>query len=85
MQLSIKAAELRFDDKREVKHYANQLLNVVRDEDQGNDLYTVYNRIQENLTQSDRMIDMNGNIIGGVDNMFDDVRLNKELFELVTI
>ena len=57
----------------------------LQDEDQNNDLYTVLNRIQENLTQPDRLFNEYGNLIDGVNNINDDIRLNKELFELVTI
>ena len=83
MSLAVKASELRFG--KDKNQYAEQLLNIVRDEDQNNDLYTVLNRIQENLTQPDRLFNEYGNLIDGVNNINDDIRLNKELFELVTI
>jgi hypothetical protein len=80
ISLAVKAAELRFGTN--VNFDVNQLLNIHRDEDKGNDLWTVYNRIQENLTKSNLLIDKNGQLIGGVDNIFEDVKINQELFEL---
>lgn len=63
------AAKLRFnedDDKFDI----DALLKVNRTEDEGNDVWTVFNRIQENLTYD-------------VKNKEEDIRLNKELFNLV--
>ena len=85
MNLAIKAAELRFDNKREARQYAEQLLTVVRDEDKGNDIYTVLNRIQENLTQPNRIINENGIWLDGVNDINSDAHINQELFELVTV
>ena len=85
MNLAIKAAELRFNNKREARQYAEQLLTVVRDEDKGDDIYTVLNRIQENLTQPNRIINENGIWLDGVNDINSDARINQELFELVTV
>ena len=60
-----------------------QLLNVTREEDRGNGLWTVYNRIQENLTQSGRLVDATGKVLGGTITPREDMRVNKELFGLV--
>jgi hypothetical protein len=63
------AAKLRFnedDDKFDI----NALLKVNRTEDEGNDVWTVFNRIQENLTYD-------------VKNKEEDIWLNKQLFNLV--
>jgi hypothetical protein len=63
------AAKLRFneDDNR---FDIDALLKVNRVEDEGNDVWTVFNRIQENLTHD-------------VKNKEEDIWLNKQLFNLV--
>jgi hypothetical protein len=48
----------------------DDLIAVNRIEDESNDLWTVFNRIQENLTHD-------------VSNMKEDIRLNQQLFSLV--
>ena len=45
-------------------------------------MWTVFNRIQENLTQPQRILDENGKKMGGVSNVDEDTRINKELFQL---
>lgn len=78
--LANRAARLRFEkDQIDV----NQLLQVNRPEDEGNDLWTVYNRIQENLTQPNRLFDRNGYVLSGVNGVRNDVKINQDLFELV--
>jgi len=67
--LAYNAAKLRFnedDDKFDI----DALLKVNRVEDEGNDVWTVFNRIQENLTHD-------------VKNKEEDIWLNKQLFNLV--
>lgn len=80
VELATKAAKKRFGSKRTID--ASQLLKVVRDEDEGNNLWNVFNRIQENLTQSNRLVDLQGKPLSGVDNISEDTKLNKELTEL---
>ena len=63
------AAKLRFN-KDDDKFDIDALLKVNRTEDEGNDVWTVFNRIQENLTYD-------------VKNKEEDIRLNKQLFNLV--
>ena len=68
-KLAYDAAKLRFkedDDKFDI----DALLKVNRTEDEGNDVWTVFNRIQENLTHD-------------VKNKEEDIKLNKQLFNLV--
>jgi hypothetical protein len=65
--LAYEAAKLRYDNLDDID--INDLLSVNRIEDEGNDLWTVFNRIQENL-------------IGDVANLNEDIRLNKQLFSL---
>lgn len=80
MSLAVKAAESRFGKDHGIN--VAQLLNVVREEDEGNDLWTVYNRIQENVTQSSRIYNPEGKLITGVNDPYEDRRINKELFQL---
>ena len=83
MSLATRAAEVRFGKGHRVD--VSQLLNVVREEDKGEDVWTVFNRIQENLTQPHRITDHLGNIMNGITNVEEDTRINKELFELVAV
>jgi hypothetical protein len=83
MVLATQAANVRFGKGHRID--VSQLLNVVRDEDKGEDVWTVFNRIQENLTQPHRITDHLGNIMNGVTNIEEDTRINKELFELVAV
>ena len=80
MNLATQAAEARFGKGHRVD--VSQLLNVVRDEDKGDDVWTVFNRIQENLTQPHRITDHMGNMMNGVSDIIEDTRINKELFQL---
>jgi hypothetical protein len=68
-RLAYNSAKLRFnedDDKFDI----DALLKVNRVEDENNDVWTVFNRIQENLTHD-------------VKNKEEDIWLNKQLFNLV--
>jgi hypothetical protein len=80
MALATDAATLRFGTDHDIN--IEQLLNVVRNEDRGDDVWTVFNRIQENLTQPQRIFDENGRLLEGVSNASEDTRINKELFQL---
>lgn len=66
-KLAIEAASLRYSNLDDIN--IDDLLVVNRVEDESNDLWTVFNRIQENLTHD-------------VNNMNEDIRLNKQLFSL---
>ncbi len=66
-KLAIEAASLRYNDLEDIN--IDDLLTVNRVEDEGNDLWTVFNRIQENLTHD-------------VSNMSEDIRLNQQLYNL---
>ena len=83
MSLATQAAEIRFGKGHRID--VSQLLNTVREEDKGDDVWTVFNRIQENLTQPHRITDHLGNIMNGITNVEEDTRINKELFELVAV
>jgi hypothetical protein len=80
MSLATQAANARFGNNHRID--VSQLLNVVREEDKGDDVWTVFNRIQENLTQPHRITDRMGNMMNGVSDIDEDTRVNKELFQL---
>jgi hypothetical protein len=67
-ELARQAASLRYRDLSTFN--IDDLLIVNRVEDESNDLWTVFNRIQENLTHD-------------VKNMNEDIRINQQLFSLV--
>lgn len=79
-ELVIKAATIRFGN---FDFNPEQLLKIVREEDKGNDLYTLFNRIQENLTQTNRLHTYQGKAISGVNDMKEDIRINQKLSKLV--
>lgn len=80
ISMAADAARIRFG--KDVEFDVSQLLNIVRDEDKGDDVWTVFNRIQENLTQAHRITDENGAMYGAVTDSREDTRINKELFQL---
>jgi len=66
-KLATEAASLRYANLDDIN--IDDLLVVNRVEDESNDLWTVFNRIQENLTHD-------------VQNMSEDIKLNQRLFAL---
>ena len=80
MLLASNAAKLRFEDDT-IDH--TQLLKAYRSEDEGNDLWSVYNRIQENLTKSNLLVDRDGKLVSGVQSVSSDIKINKDLYQLV--
>ena len=66
-KFAFNAARLRFDDISEVN--IEDIIRVNRIEDEGNDVWTVFNRIQESLTADIR-------------NFTQDIRVNQQLFSL---
>jgi len=66
-KLAREAASLRYNNLDEIN--IDDLFAVNRVEDESNDLWTVFNRIQENLTHD-------------ITNMKEDIRLNQQLFAL---
>ena len=66
-KLARNAASLRYDDLSLIN--IDDLFAVNRVEDESNDLWTVFNRIQENLTHD-------------ITNMKEDIKLNQQLFSL---
>jgi hypothetical protein len=80
MALASNAARLRFEDNTVD---VTQLLRSHRAEDEGNDLWSIYNRIQENLTKSNLLVDRDGKLISGTSSVQNDIKINQDLFELV--
>jgi hypothetical protein len=80
-ELTKRSLALRFGSMSRIDH--QQLLNIIRSEDEDTDLWSLYNRIQENLTQPGMIIDEQGRSIGGLVG-HEDIRVNQRLFELVT-
>jgi hypothetical protein len=66
-KFAFEAARLRFDDLTDVDIHS--VFQVQRVEDESNDLWTVFNRIQENLTAD-------------ISNFSNDIKLNQQLFSL---
>jgi hypothetical protein len=67
-KLAREAASLRYSNLDDIN--IDDIFAVNRVEDESNDLWTVFNRIQENLTHD-------------IKNMNEDIRLNQQLFSLV--
>ena len=82
-ELLSKVSKLRGFDRNTSLAVRNQLLNVHRDEDKGDDLWSVYNRLQENLIKPNMLVNADGEIIGGVSNPFENIKVNQDLYELV--
>ena len=66
-KLAYESAKLRYNNLDDIN--IDDLLSINRIEDEGNNLWTVFNRIQENLTAD-------------ISNLTEDIRLNKQLFAL---
>jgi len=66
-KFALEAARLRFDDLSDIN--IDDIIRVNRIEDEGNDVWTVFNRIQESLTAD-------------VHNFNKDILLNQQLFSL---
>jgi hypothetical protein len=79
-RLAADALNLRFEGKR---YNVEQLLTVHRPEDKGNSLWAVFNRIQENLTKSNMLVDLNGRLLSGTSSVKQDIKVNQDLFQLV--
>lgn len=68
-KFAYKAAQLRYTEDQISDITINDLLSVNRIEDESNDLWTVFNRVQENLTAD-------------ISNFRTDIILNQQLFSL---
>jgi hypothetical protein len=61
---------------------AGQLLNINRPEDRGTDLWSIFNRVQENLTKPRMLVNKNGHLVSGVEDVNYDLHINRELTAL---
>ena len=77
-----KASKIRFGSNSK-RINSLQLLNAVREEDNNNNLWSVYNRVQENLTQSNRIKNQDNKPISGIFSVDEDLKVNRELSNLV--
>jgi hypothetical protein len=77
-----KAAKIRFGD--EVKIDVNELLTVERNEDAGDSLWTVFNRVQEKLVTGKFSYKMGAKLrkARAIKNFNQDLKINEQLWEL---
>ncbi len=80
-KLTRDALRLRFVGRSDIN--PAQLDKSHRPEDEGNQLWNIYNRIQENLVKPGMLVDAQGNLLSGVTNVLQDMDVNKQLFSLV--
>lgn len=76
-EFATKALKARWDE--EVKIDVEKLIKPVRIEDQSNDLWSVYNRVQEKLTKG-QFSAKNGRIIRSLHNVDAIIKMNEKLY-----
>lgn len=76
-----KALQIRFGQIPNIDY--KQLLNVNRDADKGDNVWKVYNRIQENLTKPAMLKNKQGFNVTGVTDYAQNQRVNQELYKLM--
>lgn len=69
VSFAYKAAKLKFSDDKDID--LNEILKIHRVEDEGNDMWSVFNRVQENLSYN-------------INNVKEDIRFNEKLYELIS-
>jgi hypothetical protein len=79
--LTLDAFKLRFGNNNQINPF--QLLKSYREGDEGNNIWNVYNRIQENLIKPNLLVDVKGNLISGVSNTDQNLEINSKLYDLV--
>lgn len=78
-----KASQLRFDnEKSETYVDINGLLNIERVEDEGSNLWSVFNRVQEKLIKGRFNYGTKNRKARPIKNFSQDLNINKELWEL---
>jgi hypothetical protein len=78
-----KASKLRFSDsKSETYVDINGLLVIERKEDEGNNLWSVFNRVQEKLINGTFNYGRKNRKARSIKNFNQDIKINKELWEL---
>lgn len=79
-QFAREALKIRFNTNEQREINSNQLLACSRPEDEGGALWSVFNRVQENLTQPHKIFKNNGYPVSGVKNPLTDININQKLF-----
>ena len=86
VEFATRALETRFNEKQmnRINIDVNQLLGVDRDEDKGDDVWVVFNRIQEKLLNGDFNYTAGNKVRKArkIKNFQQDARVNSELFDL---
>jgi hypothetical protein len=83
VEFANKASQLRFNnDKSETVVDINGLLVVERVEDEGNDLWSVFNRVQEKLINGNFSYGRKKRKARSIKNFTQDLNINKELWEI---
>jgi len=81
-----KALGTRFtkDELKRIKIDVVELLNPVRDEDLGNDLWSIFNVVQEKIIEGDFEYSIGNKVRKArqIKNFKQDQKINKELFDL---
>ena len=83
VEFATKASQLRFNnDKSETVVDINGLLIVERVEDEGNDLWSVFNRVQEKLINGNFSYGRKNRKARSIKNFTQDLNINKDLWEM---
>jgi len=86
VEFAEKALNSRFteDELKRIEIDIEELLNPVRDEDKGNDLWSVFNVVQEKIIEGDFEYQSGGKSRKAreIKNFKQDIRVNEELFDL---
>jgi hypothetical protein len=83
VEFANKASQLRFNnDKSETYVDINGLLQIERVEDEGNNLWSVFNRVQEKLISGNFNYGKKNRKARSIKNFTQDLNINKELWEM---
>jgi hypothetical protein len=86
LEFAKRALETRFNIEKmgEMQFNLEALLNPTRLEDEGKDLWSVFNIVQEKIIDGDFIYNVNGKTRKArrIKNFIQDQKINKELFEL---
>jgi hypothetical protein len=80
MQFALEAAAIRFGGELPNGVNANEFLTIRRDEDRNSDLWTVFNRVQENVIQGG--VRPRGRLLRGIRSATTDTNINLQLWAL---
>lgn len=81
VDFAMKAAQVRFNQDFKPED-AEKLLEVTRSTDEGNDMWRVFNRVQEKLMSGGIKFEGAKKVTKGITRATEDIRINKGLFEL---